>query len=800
MRYIRKSSYKLISLMRFVLSFVYAFTCLFLIDSNNFVSHANTLSNPATSFHMLSAIYNAATLPDNSDTDAVLSGNCGAEGDGSNVKWTFDNGTLTISGSGKMIDKNEVDNRMISEEILAPSLVKKVIIDDGVTNIGDYAFFWYDKITELTMADSVTSIGAFSLAACGSLSTVKLSDNLTTIKNNAFVSCSSIIDITLPDSLSYIGEAAFNQCTGIRELTIPKNVSFIDYWAFSNCTALKKIDINCPALGSCVFMGCTSLTTVNFNPKFERVDGQCFSGCTDLKTITLPDSLTFIGCYAFEGCSRLESINIPDSVTQIDDGAFLMCSSLSKIHLPEGLTTISPKLLSGCVALSDITIPSSVTSIENNAFDSCKIADITLPDSVSSIGDEAFFGCNLLQKVELPSTLKTIGNKAFDSCFSLAQINFPDSLISIGDNSFASCEKLDTVILPNHLTTLGRNAFMAERIVLPDTLTNIRNYAFGDTDNTDSRISIIYCATKSQIEYCKEFDYTYIDAREKIDINNSTIKTTSTSYIHTGNAITPECAITYSQDNQLIPLKENFDYTLEYIDNINVGTATVKITGIGLFENSTVVNFEIINPSPSNPATDSGSNNTDNKNSSSGNSTTNSGNFQRSDNGSNGISNTINPNNNQESYILVKSAYYKITGKNTVTYIKPKSTKNKSVKIKSTVKIKGKKYKITAIASYACKNCKSLKTVYLGNNIKTIGDSAFENCSKLSSVTFGKNIRKIGKRVLYNDKKIKKIKFTGKKVKSIGKKTFYKVPRTANILVPNSKVPAYVKMINNASK
>lgn len=751
-----------------------------------------------------------------------LSGNCGAEGDGSNVKWSFETGTLTISGSGKMIDKNEIDNQMISTDILNPSLVKKVIINDGVTTIGDYAFFVYDKMTELTMADSVTSIGSFSLAGNSNLSDVRLSDNLTTIKNNAFFGCSSIEDLTLPDSLSFIGESAFSGCTSIREITIPKNVSFIDYWAFSSCTELKKVNIQSLTTGSCTFTGCTSLTTVNFNPKLERIEGQCFTGCTDLKTITFPDSLTFIGCLAFDDCSKLNNIYIPDSVTQIDNGAFHMCSNISEIHIPESLTTISPGLFSGCSGLTDITIPSSVTKIENGAFQYCNLSTITIPDSVESIEDNAFSDCGLLTSVKLPSGLKTLGKSAFGNCNNISDIKLPDSIVSIGENAFNRCEMIDTVVLPKSLTTIGRTAFSSGRIILPESLTNISNYAFGDDENIKAGKSIVYCATDAQIDYCKEFSYSYIDAREPVDINELTITIKSTSYVYTGNAITPECTVTYNDDDQAIPLKENFDYTLEYNNNVDIGTATVIITGIGPFTNSTAVNFAIIKSSStiSNPDSDSINTDPDNKtgntntvvNNNPGSNTDNSNPPNNSQQQDTSLSDTDNQTGNlsqnsrtsskeiQSDKYLVGNAYYRITGSKTATYLRPKKNSCTKVSVPATVKINKKKYKVNKIASDACAGYKKLQTVTIGKNVVVIGNRAFMKCPKLKNITFGKNVNKLGNKVLYNDKNLKNIKFKGSKLNKIGDHTFKGVPHSVNILVPNKMVSKYARLINKASK
>ena len=844
----------------------------------------------------------------------TLSGNCGAEGDGTNVKWSYSDGTLTISGSGRMIDKNEVDNQMISHKELDPSLVHKIIIENGVTNIGDFSFFRYENMTEIIMADSITSVGSFSFTGCNRLASVHFSNKLTTIKEHAFAGC-SLETVDLPETLTTIEEYAFNGNAMLKAITIPPQVTYIGDFVFSFCTEMKTADLQCNITGAFTFMNCTSLTTVELSPDIKRIDGQCFEQCTDLRSITLPDNLESFGYRAFNGCSRLADLEIPDTVTQIEAGAFAGCCSLADIHLPETLTTISQGMLSYCSGLKSIDLPDSVTTIESNALEGLTITEITLPSKLETIEDNAFLDCGQIKYMNFPSTLKSIGKHAFHGCIELKNTGFPASLQSIGEGAFYDCANFDEVILPEGLTSIGRATFTPKRIVLPASLTNLSNYAFGEDR------CIVYCSTSEQIEYCREFNYTYLDCSTVMSIKDSDIVTSADAYTHTGNAITPDVNISYAYDGQIIPLSKDFDYTVEYSDNINIGTGNISIQGINFFKETSTTTFHIYgsinacnialsqtsytytgkelipdvivrygnttlikdtdysvaysnnisvgtanvtvtgkgnyrgtrtlnyiisartsnnNPTPDNNTrnndinsggTDSGAiktvssdstetvnTNTDGQGDSNSANITTAG--QDDTNPANittyeqDVTNSVNINNdtinnsssgNSDSSkpvneYLIGKAYYNITGKNTAAYVRPKSTKYKTVNILTTVKINGRKYKVTSIAPSACEGCKSLKTVVIGNNIKTVGDNAFANCSKLSSITFGKNVERIGKKVLYGDNKIKLIKFNGKKVKSIGKKTFCKVPRSANILVPNSMVSKYVKLINAASR
>lgn len=148
--------------------------------------------------------------------------------------------------------------------------------------------------------------------------------------------------------------------------------------------------------------------------------------------------------------------------------------------------------------------------------------------------------------------------------------------------------------------------------------------------------------------------------------------------------------------------------------------------------------------------------------------------------------------------ITVKSLRYLVTGKTTVSFLRPKNKQTTKITIPSFIKYKNYKFNVTKISKKACYKCTRLKTVTIGGNVTSIGDYAFARCSQLKKITFGKKVKKLGKRVLYYDKRLENIKFQGTKLQSIGKQTFRKVPKTVSIIVPNSKVTKYKRIINNA--
>ena len=327
--------------------------------------------------------------------DVVASGTCGAEGNGSNLTWTLDSeGVLTISGSGDMYNYG-------SSDFSAPwdgsrSRVKSVVIADGVTSIGEYAFFYCESLTSVTIPDSVTSIGKYAFFCCTSLTSVTIPDSVTSIGRFAFSNCTSLTSVTIPDSVTSIGEYAFYYCKSLTSMTIPDSVT---------------------SISSSTFASCTSLTSV-----------------------TIPNSVTSIGEYAFYDCKSLTSVTIPGSVTSIGLYAFASCTSLTGIWVAEGnshyandasgvLFNKDKTTLVQCPgAFAAYTIPDSVTSIGDNTFDHCtSLTSVTIPDSVTSIGDNTFDHCTSLTSVTIPDGVTSIGWRAFSNCTSLTDVYYAGS-------------------------------------------------------------------------------------------------------------------------------------------------------------------------------------------------------------------------------------------------------------------------------------------------------------------------------------------------------------------------------------
>ena len=286
---------------------------------------------------------------------AASSGNCGDSG--SNVTWLLDdNGTLTISGSGKIEDyRSDIDQPWYSNR----SDITSVVIEPGVTSIGSLAFYECSNLTSITIPSGLTSIG-----------------------EQAFGNCTGLTSITIPSGFISIGDYAFWNCTGLTSITIQNGVTSIGTGAFWNCTGLTSITIprSVTSIGVNVFYNCTGLTDIT-------VDSNNSSFCSESGVLFNKDKTTLIYYPLGKNDS---SYTIPDGVTVIEQYAFYCNSKLTSVTIPSGVTSIGEMAFRECSGLTSVIVPSSVTSIEYNAFWCCFNLIIYIPGGIT-IGIDAFY-------------------------------------------------------------------------------------------------------------------------------------------------------------------------------------------------------------------------------------------------------------------------------------------------------------------------------------------------------------------------------------------------------------------------
>ena len=224
-----------------------------------------------------------------------------------------------------------------------------VIVPEGVTCIGEKAFFLCGLLTSVTLPDSLEDIDESAFLACSSLTDINLPQGLTIIRPNTFEFCKSLTSITIPDGVVFIDNYAFNECYSLKNVHLPDSVVHIGEGAF-RYGAFETFDLP-PSLTSIsrqLFMFCENLTSVSIPNTVAGIGSSAFYGCSALTQIDLPGALTTIGSNAFFGCDALTYVRLPNCVTSIGSCAFEDCTVLSRIIMPESVTEIGEHALSGC--------------------------------------------------------------------------------------------------------------------------------------------------------------------------------------------------------------------------------------------------------------------------------------------------------------------------------------------------------------------------------------------------------------------------------------------------------------------
>lgn len=238
------------------------------------------------------------------------------------VYYTLKNGTLTISGKGKM-PKNMTFKKN--------KKIKKVVIKKGVTSISDNAF-----------------------NGCTNLKKVKIGNSVVSIGEKSFMD-TNIEKLVIPDSTKYIKKSAFSYCEKLKSVKFGKKVKTIENAAFWLCTKLKNITIP------------NSVKTIG--------DG-AFGCCNKAEKVVLGKKVKYIGENAFSDNYKVTEIIIPDRVEIIGDYAFDSCKKLNKLYIGKRVNTIGTCAFAN-TKLKDAVIPVSVKTVGKNIF--CNMTNIVMP-------------------------------------------------------------------------------------------------------------------------------------------------------------------------------------------------------------------------------------------------------------------------------------------------------------------------------------------------------------------------------------------------------------------------------------
>lgn len=721
---------------------------------------------------------------------------------GNDISWKLDNeNCLNVQGTGELEENpwsNFEDN------------IKEIAIGEGIISVGDYLYDGYRNVKNLKLPDSLEKIGKSSFYGIG-IEQLTIPKNVQVIGDWGF--CGSYFKTVIFESdtaLKKIGQFAFANNSNLISISIPSSVEYIGPWAFSNIDSggIKEINYtgeNLKYLGQYAFWtewlanqkdsAILGKAFVNYKGEAEElvvpnevtlIGVRCFKGASTLKKITLSNDTQGILEYGFEDCTNLQEITIPGSVSKVSYQAFFGCSALEEVVIEDGVQELGHSLFSGCYNLKKITIPKSVTKIGEDL----KYSDVTKGhERIGISSPEAVIYCYTnsaahlyAEEFDLNYWLLDGDNSKKDIAEAEISLEFTEktytgetmvpeleviygtkklkrdrdytvdydnnlnagiaTVLIMGEGRYTGTVKKTFKIQPCSIAgasvtldqlvyvydgsskmptiTLGLNNIVLkegqdyqviyENNILPGTAT-VKISGIGNYIGTIEKEYTIQKA-KTGTGNTTTLERSFTDAsRVSVILNNMEMT-------YTGQPSKPIVSVSF--DGAM--LTENVDYVIAYKNNINVGTAVVVITGMGKFSGSVSKEFKVVLRKGA----------------------------------------VISDGTNEYVVMNKGEAAFSKAGK-----------KEKKIIIPATIKVGGKKLKVTAIANKAFYNS-GVTSVSIGNNIKSIGTKAFYNCKKLKSIT------------------IKTTKLTSK---SIGSKAFKGVSQKATIKVPGSKMNTYKKLL-----
>ena len=300
------------------------------------------------------------------DTDAILSSfataaTSGDFGENNCLHWEVSTGvlsgkTLTISGTGVMPDFNFPEGNLApwwNYEALGmltsfgnfklEGELKKVVIKDGVTNVGSYALFCLPAATQITLPDSVTRIGRYGIAMCSKLTGMSIPKGVTEIGDFGLAG-DGLTAVTLPDGLQSLGRGAFDSCISLTNTTLPAAITAVPGKCFADCTKLLNVKYagTVTAIGDLAFESCKSLVTAPIPATVTELGASAFNGCVALTDVTLPAGVTAIPDGCFQGCTALKDMKLPGTVTRVGHNAFTGCTALGDVRCYGAPPTVEP--------------------------------------------------------------------------------------------------------------------------------------------------------------------------------------------------------------------------------------------------------------------------------------------------------------------------------------------------------------------------------------------------------------------------------------------------------------------------
>lgn len=435
-----------------------------------------------------------------SEDSAILSGTAGA------LTWTFNPGeaSLTISGNGEL----PAYEQGTAPWLIYSALISTIIVDEGVTKIGEMALSEMSCVTTISLPDSLHAIGPYAFSGGISLKDCILPTGLTSIGEGAFCCCEFLTTIELPSSItsipaylfsecynlksviasgniSSIGYGAFNSCINLKNTNFLGNVQSVDAWAFAFCQSLTdSVKIN-GSVGEYAFYCCGKIRDVDFSEissmgeyafsqtgitkaslNISTIPISAFELCEELTDLVCLSNVKTIEVDSFYGCKSLVNLSL-GSVTNIKDYAF-MASGIISVQIPDSVTYLGVGVFADCINLTDIRANGVFSSNDGILYkDSILLQypagkwndSFTIQDNVDSVSDYAFYGCKNLKSIKIGNRVSNIGKASFAYCGALCEIVLGSKIINLPDAVFGGDSELTSIVFcGNSPSYIGEDA------------------------------------------------------------------------------------------------------------------------------------------------------------------------------------------------------------------------------------------------------------------------------------------------------------------------------------------------------
>lgn len=343
---------------------------------------------------------------------------------------------LTISGTGAMDSYSSFGTNISPWKDYIDNIVE-VVIEEGVTSVGSYAFYGSDSLVKVTLPSTISSIAA-----------------------NSFGYCKALEEITIPDLVTSLSSSTFNYCTSLKIVNIGSGLTSFNSWAFTGSTAIEAMNVS----EDNIYLA--SIDGVLFNAAMTQITLYP-AGKTDAE-YTVPDSVTSIATSAFEGNTYLEAIYVPNTLVTIGSFAFYGCSSLTTLGLSDALTSIGGNAFYGTnitslyfgASFSDfdtniignqaLTLENIYVSEDNETYSSidgvlfnkdgtelllyCSgrtATSYTIPDGVTTVGSHAFDSNSYLETLEVPASVTSFSSTTIDDCVNLTSVYVHEGSVAL---------------------------------------------------------------------------------------------------------------------------------------------------------------------------------------------------------------------------------------------------------------------------------------------------------------------------------------------------------------------------------